>query len=477
MTATCTMKLFLTSAIFVFAASLWSAQTPAQAPAPSQKQTPPAGGAPKPFNVPAHESYTLPNGMRVTLVPYGNIPKVAVSLAIRAGNLNEPQDVLGVADITGELLKEGTKTLSAQALAEAAAQMGSSLSVTVGADESAIDLDVLSEYGGQAVTLVSDVAMHPALPESELPRLKANLLRQVLVAKSRPGQIALARFRKLLYGDHPYGEMLPTEESLKKMTIEDAREFYSANYGAELAHLYVAGKFDVPEVKKTITASFSGWTKGTAPLQNVPKPKTQRLLDVTDRPHAPQSTTYVGLPVPDPTNPDNIPLTVTNALLGGSFGSRITSNIRERKGYTYSPTSQVSRRYHDAYWAEIADVTTAATGPSLKEIFGEILRLQKEAPSSAELKGIQSYLSGLFVIQNSTRQALIGQLRNVDLQGLGEDYLKNYVQRVNAVTPDDVQHMTAKYIKPEQMTIVVVGDKSKITEQLAPYSGPPEPAK
>src|ERR1700682_6184591 len=168
MTATCTMKLFLTSAIFVFAASLWSAQTPAQAPAPSQKQTPPAGGAPKPFNVPAHESYTLPNGMRVTLVPYGNIPKAAVSLAIRAGNLNEPQDVLGVADITGKLLKEGTKTLSAQALAEGAARMGSSLGVTVGPDESSVDVDVLSEYGGQAVALVADVAMHPLLPESEI---------------------------------------------------------------------------------------------------------------------------------------------------------------------------------------------------------------------------------------------------------------------------------------------------------------------
>ena len=475
MTATRTMKLFLASAIFVFAASLASAQAPAQAPA--QKQTPPAGGAPKPFNVPTHESYTLPNGMRVTLVPYGNIPKVAVSLTVRAGNLNEPRDVLGVADITGELLKEGTKTLSAQALAEAAARMGSSLSVTVGADETAIDVDVLSEYGGRAVSLVSDVAMHPLLPESELARLKANLLRQVLVAKSRPGQIALARFRKLLYGDHPYGEILPTEASLNKISIDDARKFYATNYGAERAHLYVAGKFDVADVKKAIAAGFSDWSKGTAPVLNVPHPKTERLLDVTDRPGAPQSTIYVGLPVIDPTNPDNIPLTVTNALLGGSFSSRITSNIREQKGYTYSPTSQLSRRYHDAYWAEIADVTTTATGPSLKEIFGEIDRLQKEPPGAAELKGIQSYMSGLFVIQNSTRQALIGQLRNVDLQGLGEDYLKTYVQRVNAVTPDDVQHMTAKYIKPEQMTIVVVGDKSKITEQLALYAGPPEPAK
>jgi predicted Zn-dependent peptidase len=176
------------------------------------------------------------------------------------------------------------------------------------------------------------------------------------------------------------------------------------------------------------------------------------------------------MPVPSADSPDSIPLAVTNSLLGGSFSSRITSNIREQKGYTYSPNSQISRRVHDAYWVETADVTTAVTGASLKEIFGEVERLQKEAPGAEELKGIQSFLSGLFVIQNSSRGALIGQLRYVNLQGLGEDYLKTYVQKVNAVTPADVQRMTAQYIKPEQMTIVVVGDKAKISEQLAPYA-------
>jgi zinc protease len=463
------VRSLLLSALLVLGATGASAQAP-----PAQKQTPPAGGPPKAFKVPAHETYTLPNGMRVTLVPYGNIPKVDISLSIRAGNLNDPRGVLGVADITGELLKEGTKTLSAKALAETIAGMGSSLDLRVGEDETVVDVDVLSEYSAPAIKLMADFAMHPLLPESELPRLKANLLRQVVVAKSRPGQIALARFRKLMYGDHPYGDVLPTEESLNKMTIEDARKFYADNYGAARAHLYVAGKFDVAEVKNAIAGTFSEWTRGTPPVVNAPKPKMQRLLDVTDRPNAPQSTIYVGLPVADAISPDNIPLIVTNSLLGGSFSSRITSNIREQKGYTYSPTSQVSRRYHDAYWAEIADVTTAATGPSLKEIFGEIDRLQKEVPSTAELKGIESYLSGVFVIQNSTRQALIGQLRYVDLQELGDEYLTTFVQNVNAVTPEDVQKMTAKYIKPDQMTIVVVGDKSKITEQLAPYASPAE---
>jgi zinc protease len=436
-----------------------------------QKQTPPVGGAPKAFTVPAHETYALANGMNVTLVPYGNIPKVTVSLALQSGSIDEEKQQLGVADLTGQLLKEGTTSLSSKEVAEAAARMGSTLGVTAGADETTAEMDVLSESGTAAVKLLAAVVEHPLLPESELARLKTNMLRDIAVAKTRPGQIALARFRKLMYGDHPYGDVLPTDETVNALTIADVKKFYGANYGAGRAHLYVAGKFDAGAVKKAIAENFSGWVRGTGPVKRTATPKTQRILDVTDRPGAPQSTLYVGLPVAGPTSPDNVRLIVSNALLGGSFASRITANIREQKGYTYSPRSQVSSRYHDAYWVEVADVTTKDTGASLKEIFGEISRLQREAPGVEELKGIQSYLSGVFVIQNSTRQALIGQLRFVDLQGLGEDYLKTYVQRVNAVTPDEVRDTTGKYIKPELMTIVVVGDKTKVSEQLAPYAG------
>jgi len=141
------------------------------------------------------------------------------------------------------------------------------------------------------------------------------------------------------------------------------------------------------------------------------------------------------MPVPNPTSPDAIPLAVTNALLGGSFGSRITSNIREQKGYTYSPRSELSRRYRDAYWAESADCNDAIHGSHrCRKFLLKSIVLSKEPPADAELKGIQRYMSGLFVIQNSSRSALIAQLRYVDFQGLGEDYLSTYVQKINAVT-------------------------------------------
>lgn len=444
--------------------------------AQGQKQTPPAGGPPKPFSVPAHETYSLPNGMKVTLVPYGNLPKTLVNLAIRSGTSNQAAEQLGIADLTLRLMKEGTATRSAKALAEEIAQLGGTIDVSVSEDESDIATDVLSESAVDAIRLVADVTQHPLLPESEFPRLKNDALRRVAIARSQPQQMALERFRKILYGDHPYGRTLPTPEGLQKLTAEDAKKFYQGNFGAARAHLYIVGRFDAAAVKKAVADSFSGWAKGPEPVITAAKPEAKRVLDLTDRPGAAQSTLYVGLPVPDATSPDNVPLGVMNALLGGSFSSRITTNIREQKGYTYSPFSQVSRRYHDAYWVEVADVTTAVTGPALKEIFGEIERLRKEPPAAAELQGIQSYISGIFVIQNSSRQALLGQLRFVDLQGLGDDYLKTYVQKVNAVTPADVQRMASQYLDPEKMTIVVVGDKAKIEEQLKPFAPAEKPA-
>ena len=438
-------------------------------PAFAQKQAPPEGGPPKAFTVPANETYTLPNGLKVTLVPYGIIPKAALSLAVYAGEINEGSARVGVAGLTADLMKEGTDKYTSQQVAEAAARMGSTLEIGASSDQTKLGMDVLEEFTPDAVKLLADAVEHPRLPESEIARLKNDSLRQIALANSQAQTQALERFRKILYGDHPYATVLPTEAEIQKLTIQDVKDFYKGNFGAQRAHLYVAGKFDTAAVKKAIDESFGSWEKGPARMENVPVLKPQRVLDVTDRPGAPQSTLIVGLPVPPATSPDTVPLVVTNAILGGSFNSRITANIREAKGYTYSPHSELSRRYHDGYWAETADVTTQYTGASLKEILAEVSRMQKDPVTPAELKGVQNYLSGVFVIQNSSRGALIGQLQFVDFQGLGENYLKTYVAKVNAVTLADVQKMTQDYIKPDEMTIVVVGDKSKITDQLAAF--------
>jgi zinc protease len=434
-----------------------------------EKETPPAGSAPKSFKLPKLEKFSLPNGLQVTLAPFGSIPKVLIDVTVRAGNLNESASQVWLADFAGELMKEGTTSRSSEQVAQQAAGMGGTVAINVGPDVTDIQSDVLSEFGPDAVQLLADVVQHPLLPKSEVARLKQDFQRQLSVQKSQSQTLARERFYQALYPNHPYGRILSTEPIINSFTEEMARKFYDDNFGAARTHIYVAGKFDPVAVKAAITKSLSSWKRGAAPLINVPKTTAKHEMDVVDRPGAAQTTVYLGLPTIDPSNPDFIPFQVMNTLLGGSFASRITSNIREQKGYTYSPRSQISVRYHDAFWVEVADVTTAVTGPSIKEILYEIDRLQKTPPSDAELDGIKNYLAGIFVIQNSSRAGLIGQLQYSDLHQLGDSYLETYVQKAFAVTPKQVQEAAAKYILADRLTMVLVGDKAKIADQVAPY--------
>jgi zinc protease len=433
------------------------------------KEKPPTGSAPKPFTLPSKTTFTLKNGIPVTLVPYGAVPKVAITVVTRSGNVNEAANQAWLADLTGSMLKQGTTTRSGEQIAQESASMGGRVNVTVNADYTNVSGDVLSDYGPSLAGLLADVIQHPQFADGEVQRLKTNMLRQLSITRSQPGPIADERFRKILYGNHPYGQPYPTEEMLKAYTTDDVRKFYTENYGAARARIYVAGQFDDAAMRKAITAAFENMPSGNPPANNIPKPATIREIHLLDRPNTPQATVYVGLPVIDPSNPDYIAFQVTNALLGGSFASRITSNIREQKGYTYSPNSQIGVHYRDAYWVEIADVTTAVTGPSIKEIFYEIDRLGKEKPTQEELLGIQNYMAGIFVLQNSSRQGVIGQLLFNDLHGLPDDYLRTYVQKIMAVTPADVQGIAQKYLQSEKMAIVVVGDKAKVESQLSPF--------
>jgi predicted Zn-dependent peptidase len=438
-------------------------------PAFGQKQSPPEGGTPRDFKLPQKSVFKLSNGLAATLVPYGMLPKVSISVIVRAGNINEAANQVWLADITGDLLKEGTKSRSARKVSEEIAGMGGTVAVNVGPDQTTIATDVLSEFAPQAVELLADICRSPLLPESELKRIKNDRLRQLSITKSTPDSITFERFRQLLYPDHPYGRLFPTAEMVEGYTIDSIRKFYTENFGAGRTHVYVCGQFDRPAVEQAIRKSLDGWEKGPGPLTKVPSPAAKRQFALIDRPGSEQSTVYLGLPVVAPGNPDYIPLVLTNSLLGGSFGSRITTNIREQKGYTYSPYSMISSRFRDAYWAQYASLSTNVTAPALKEIFYEIHRLQAEPPPQEELAGIQNYLAGTFVLQNSSRGGIINQLAFLDLHGLPDEYLTGYVRKVYSVKPDDVRRIARTYLRDQDMTLVVTGDKSKIDQQVSEF--------
>ena len=433
----------------------------------AQKEAPPAGGEPKDFSLPEKQSIALDNGLNATLVQYGALPKVAIRIVVRAGNLNESADEVWLADLTGRMMQEGTTTLGSQELAARFASMGGELSVSTGLDTMTVGATVLSEFAAEAATLLAEVARTPALPEAELDRIKGDMNRELSISMTRAQSQATERFYALLYGDHPYGRLYPTEEMLNGYGIEQLRAWHDTNFGAQRTRVYVVGRFDTAAVEAAIGESFNDWQPGEEALINPPEMQSGRRVHLIDRPDAPQSTIRLGLPTIGPSHEDYMALTVTNSLLGGSFGSRITTNIREDKGYTYSPSSSVSTRYRAAHWVQSADVTSEATGASLVEIIKEIDRLQAEAPSEEELAGIQNYLAGIFVLRNSSLGGIINQLSFLDLHGLDESYLTGYVGNIYSVTPERVRQTAETYLDDAQMTLVVVGDEAGATGQIS----------
>jgi zinc protease len=446
------------------------ATLPASPVAAQQKEPPPAPGTPKNLRLPEKRVVALDNGMRLVLVPFGTVPRAFVQVTVRTGMIDEPKDGPRLAALTADMLDQGTATRDARRIADEAAGMGGTVSASAGADVVSVSGEVLGEDAAAFATLLAELVRQPSFPADQFARVQADAIRARAIAMSEPGTIATERFRRVMYGDHPYARVQATEEELKGYTVERVRAFHAANFGARRATLYVVGAFDAAAVERAAREAFGSWAAGPAPTVNPPTPKSERSLSLIDRPGAVQSTINLGVPVADPSNGDYTTLEVTDALLGGSFGSRITSNIREQKGYTYSPYSTVSPRAKNAYWVEVADVTTEKTGASLTEIFAEVDRLRREAPPAAELKGIQNYMAGIFTLRNGSRGGVANQLQFLDVHGLPDSYLTGYVGRVMATSPEDVRKAAESYLAPERMTLVVVGDKKTVEAQVAPFA-------
>src|SRR6476661_5643058 len=442
-------------------------------PAFAQKQTPPAGGTAKDFKLSEKKVQTYANGLKTMVVHYGELPKTTISLIIKTGNAHEGSDKIWLADLTGRLLREGTPSMNFAALSKKAAAMGGSLNVSVGPTQTTIAGSVLSEYAPDFIKLISDMVINPAFPANELERLKGDFKRRLATQKAVPQAQAQEQFFAAIYGDHPYGKIFPTEEMINSYTVQMVKDFYNNNFGAKRSVLYVVGKFDEKAVNAAIASSLTRWKAGPEvsypPVNAVAKKDTI----VVDRKGAPQTTLMIGLPVVTPTNKDYVPMLVTNSLLGGSFGSRITSDIRENKGYTYSPFSTVMNRKGSAIWYEQADVTSEHTVDALLEIEKEVKRLQVEAPTKDELSGIQNYEAGIFVLQNSTPAGIIGQLNFLDLYGLDDSYLTNYVKNIYKVTPEVVTQTARNYIQYDKMTKVMIGDKTVIQQQVEKQKATP----
>lgn len=433
------------------------------------KEMPPVGGTPKDFKVPAQHTVLLDNGLKTVMVDYGLVPKVTIQLYIGAGPVLEPANKVGLASLLASLLEEGTATKDAKALSTTFAKMGGQLNINAGTHVTTVNATVLSEFAPLVIALFAEVIQNAALPASELDRLKSNLKRQNSVARSQPGTIANELFNQAIFGDHPYGRSIPSDEMVDGITMDDIRSFYQEEFGAKRSILYVVGKFDQGKVTAAVKDNFTDWTAGKELSYPEATPNMAADVALSDRPNSPQSTIRLGIPVPDPSHPDYVALEVMDDLLGGSFSSRITTNIREDKGYTYSPFNTLATRYKSTVWYQAADVTIESTKDALLEVAREINLLGDEVPTAEELNGIKNYMAGNFVLQNSSRGGIINQLFNIEFNNLPADYLEKRVQSIHAVTPEKIQEVADKYLDPDKMFLMVVGDEKIVAPQIEAY--------
>lgn len=427
------------------------------------RETPPAAAPAKPFALPPLTELTLPNGMKVTMAQHGNVPKVTILATVRTGNIDDGQTVW-LADLTGTLMQKGAGGRDANQLAEAAAGMGGNLSLTTGPDSTSAMIDVLSDSAPAAIGLVADVLQRPDFPASELEKVKADLGRTLTVAKSTPGSIASEAFAAALYPNHPYGRTFPTAQQLSGYTLDQVKAFHKANFGATRTHLYVVGRFDPATVRAAVEKAFQGWMPGAPPTQVAAPPAPPAKVVLIDRPGAPQSTVWIGKRV-DQQGYD-VDFRAASTLLGGYFSSRITRNIREDKGYTYSPGAALVQRVQGTSWVEDADITAESTGPAISEIYKEIRVMQDTLPTDAEVQGIRNYMNGTFVLGLSSRDGLAMRLSTLDVLGLGADYLDGFVGRTNALTASDFQTAAKRELPVDGLSVVVVGPMQSVRPQL-----------
>lgn len=428
-------------------------------------EQPPAPGQPRDFRLPERETLELDNGLKLTFIDYGTVPKVTVLAVVRTGNIDDGESTW-LADVTLEMLKEGTTSRSAPAIAEAAADMGGSLIVGAGAEQATVGISVLSEHAVDAAELVADLLRNPAFPAAELPRVLSNFERNLAVARSDPQSLAGEALARLVYGDHPFGRAFPQPGQLAGYDIAAVRAFHDRNFGASRTHVYVAGRYDRAMLEAALRRSLGEWREGAPPSVLPASPAESLQLALIDTPDAPQSSIRLAVLVPHPAHALYFPTTIMNSLLGGAFGSRITANIREDKGYSYSPDSSISARRGTALWVMSAEVTTEHTADALTEIYREIDRLQREAPPAPELDAMKAYRAGLFVISNSSPNGVLGQLAFMDLHGLPPEFLTGWVASVHGVTPQQVSEIAARFIRPQRMAVVVAGDLAKVRDAV-----------
>ena len=426
----------------------------------------PALSTERPVVWPARTHRKLANGMEVVLVESHNIPKFTGQLYFRSGSSSGAP---GLAGITATVVRTGTERRTSRQIEEDLRRMGADLGTSAGADTSAISFGGLSEFSGELLGLVSELARQASFPAEEFERERRQMVEELRIERTTPSFLASERFRHILFGAHPYAIISPTEPQVEAYQREQLVEFYRAYYRPSNALLVAVGDFSPTEMMATIEKIFGSWTaRDVAPAPNPALPEVRgRHVHFVHLPGAVQAQILLGNHAITRKHPDWLRLGLANSIYGGAFNSRLVMNIREQKGYTYSPRSGVHALRQHGYFSVHAAVRNDVVAASLTEMFYEIDRMRALPVGDDELADARNYLSGVFSLGLATQDGLAGQLSNVYLERLPEDYLETYRDKIRALTAEDVIKAARAYFDSPNAQIVVVGDREQIGAQAA----------
>lgn len=418
---------------------------------------------------PRYEVRTLDNGLQVVFVGHHEQPAVNVRLLVRAGASSDPSGTPGVAALAAQLLDQGTTTRSAQEIARQVDYVGGALAVGAASDLSFVNAIVMSDSFDLALDVLSDVARHPAFAAAEIERQRQQVLSGMQVSYDDPGYIASIVFNRLVYGFHPYG--MPhngTPESVRAIRRDDLVSFHNAHYMPNNAVLAIVGDVTAQEAFAGAERALGDWERGDlprAPTDVAPAP-TRRLI-VVDRPGAVQTAVRAGHLALPRAHPDFLTFDVAIKILGGEGGNRLGGVLRTERSLTYAASADVAGRRSAGDFMATTDTRSVATAEALRLTVDEIARLQREPVTQRELRGAQDYLAGNFPITLETPNAIATQVLEAILFGLDLDELETYRERINRVTVSDIRRVARAYLKPGNLSIVLVGDASTFIDDLA----------
>ena len=425
-----------------------------------------------PFNIAPAKTATLENGLKVVMFANRRLPLVSYRLAFLAGDAYEPKDRIGVTSAVAAMLTEGTENYSSRELAEKIERLGASVSASSSEDFVIAAGSSLSMYSSDVLDLLAEIVFRPTFPEDELDLYKRNTIENLKFQRSQPNFLAGEQVAREVYGEHPYSIVSPSPADVENLSRELLGEFHRRLVIPNNAVMIVVGDIDEDEFMEQLRDLFGGWKRGERPSAQFSEPprRNGRSMVIVDRPGSAQANIILANVAFQRNHPDFFAATVMNQVLGAGASSRVFMNLREEKGYTYGAYTRLDPKLLAGDFEATTEVRTAVTGDSLREFFYELERIRAEEVGDEELVDAKNFLTGVFPIRAETQEGLTNLIVSQQLYDLPADYLQTYRANIESVTKEDVHRVANKYVLPDEIAIVIVGDAGDILPQAREYA-------